>query len=369
MSRKQRVRRLASRQPRHRTRGFTLIELMIAMILGLVVIAGVTSVFLAGQQSFRTNNALADVEDGSRIAFELMSRDIREAGLTGCNSTSNRIANVLANQTTDWWANWGNALHGYGGSNSNGTDGDVNQVDPAVTTGTGVGQRVAGTDSLEVVSAGNLPVTIQSDQEPAANFKLNAPSPSLYSGAVVIVCSPDHATIVQISNYNNNNVTVVHNSGNSISPGNCSKGLNWPTWCKCSILNSPGCVNNDNGNIYQFPPNSTIAGLTVSDWYVGYNPAGNGGTSLYRIALVGNGAGGVTTQAQEMVRNVTDMQITYLQNPNTAFVSAANVTNWAAVTAARVTLTVRSTFQRASVNAKPIVRTYSATTTVRNRVD
>lgn len=339
-----------------RSGGFTLIELMIAMILGLIVIAGVTSVFLAGQQSFRTNNALADVEDGSRIAFELMARDIREAGQTGCDSTSNRMANVLSNQGTDWWANWGNALHGYGGANSNTADGDVDQTDPAVTTGTGVGQRVAGTDSLQIVSAGNLPVTIEEDKEPAANFKLNAPSTTLQSGDVIIVCSPDHATIVQISNYNNANVTVVHNTGNTISPGNCSKGLGYPTQCTT------------NGNIYTFPPNSTIAALSVSDWYIGNNDT-NGGRSLYRIGLVNNGGTGVQTKTQEMVRNVTDMQITYLQNPNTTFVPAASVTNWADVAATRVTLKVESTFRRASVKATPIVRTYSATTTVRNRVD
>lgn len=348
--------RHATRRTLSNAAGFTLIELMIAMLLGLIVIAGVTSVFLAGQRSFRTNNALADVQDGSRIAFELLSRDIREAGQTGCDSSSSRLANVLNNQGSDWWANWGNALHGYGGSNSNAADGDVDQGDPAVTTGTGVGQRVAGTDSLEIISAGNLPVTIESDKEPAANFKLNMPSTTLQSGDVIIVCSPDHATIVQISNYNNSNVTVVHNTGNVVSPGNCSKGLGYPSDCTST-----------NGNLYTFPPNSVIAGLTASDWYIGNNASN--GRSLYRIALVNTGGTGVSTQAQEIVRNVTDMQITYLQNPNTSFVSAANVTNWADVAAARVTLTVQSTFQRATVKAQPIVRTYSATTTVRNRVN
>ncbi|HET7222033.1 MAG TPA: prepilin-type N-terminal cleavage/methylation domain-containing protein, partial [Rhodanobacteraceae bacterium] len=81
----------------HRNRGFTLIELMIAMLLGLIVIAGVTSVFLAGQKSYRTNGALAEVEDGSRIAFELLARDIRQAGETGCDTSSGRITNVLKN--------------------------------------------------------------------------------------------------------------------------------------------------------------------------------------------------------------------------------------------------------------------------------
>lgn len=344
----------------HRARragGFTLIELMIAMILGLIVIAGVTSVFLAGQRSFRTNDALADVQDGSRIAFELMSRDIREAGQTGCNTASNRVSNVLNNKNNaaDWWANWNNALVGYGGANSSATDGDVDQADPAVTTGTGVGQRVAGTDSVEILSAGNLPLSINSDKEPAANFKITEPTPDLASGEIIIVCDPDHAAIVQISNYNNNNVTVVHDIGNVVTPGNCSKGLGFPTICTT------------NGNIYTFGNNSSVAALTASDWYIGYNSTG--GKSLYRVTLTNNGTSGFGgTAAQEIVRNVTDMQITYLQAPNTSFLPAASVTDWGAVYAARVTLTVQSNFQRATVDVKPITRVYSATTTVRNRV-
>ena len=38
--------------------GFTLVELMIALVLGLVVVAGVGSVFLANQNAYRTNVAL-----------------------------------------------------------------------------------------------------------------------------------------------------------------------------------------------------------------------------------------------------------------------------------------------------------------------
>lgn len=337
-----------------RVRGFSLIEMMIAIMLGLLVIAGVTSVFLAGQQSYRTNGALADVEDSSRIAFSLMARDIRSAGATGCDSASGRVANVLNtgpnNGGTDPFANWNNALHGY--ANASAID-DPALATPALPT-TGPTSPVVGQSSLEILSAGALPVTIESDKEPAANFKLNAPSPTLQSGDIIMVCSPDHATIVQITNYNNNNVTVVHNTGKG-TPGNCSKGLGYPTECTT------------NGNVDPFPPNSQIAALTASDWYIGNNPVG--GRSLYRLALVNTGGTGMGTQAQEMVRNVTNMQITYLQSPNTSFVTADNVTNWAAVTAARVTLTVQSTFRRASVKGdKPIVRTYSATTTVRNRM-
>ena len=116
--------------------GFSLIELMIAMLLGLIVIGGVVSVFLANQQSYRTNQALGDVQDGSRIAFEMMAQDIRNAGLTGCDSSgTGNITSVLKNSPagggTTWWANWNNALIGYG----NGTAADP--APPAATPADG----------------------------------------------------------------------------------------------------------------------------------------------------------------------------------------------------------------------------------------
>lgn len=339
-----------------RHRGFTLIELMIAMILGLIVIAGVTSIFLAGQQSYRTNNALGEVESSSRIAFELMARDIREAGLAGCDTSSGRVANVLSNSSTAWWANWANAVHGYGGANSNAVDGDSDQTDPGVTTGTATGNRVAGTDSLQLIGANSLPVTIASDTEPAGTFTLNEASDSLQAGDIAVICSPDHAALFQLGTYVAGSTTATHTNGSG-SPGNCSQGLGYPSTCTTT------------GNVYTFPPNSSITKLAASDWYIGYNGESGSGKSLYREALVNN-AGAVTTSAQEMVRNVTDMQVTYLQGAGPSFVAASAVTNWGDVKAARVTFTVESNFGRASAKGdKPIVRIYSATTTVRNRVN
>ena len=56
---------------RHAARGFTLIELMIAMLLGLIVVGGVSSIFLANQQTYRSNEALSEVQDGARVSFEI----------------------------------------------------------------------------------------------------------------------------------------------------------------------------------------------------------------------------------------------------------------------------------------------------------
>jgi type IV pilus assembly protein PilW len=337
---------------RRRVHGFSLIELMVAMLLGLVVIAGVASVFLANIRSYHTNTALADVQDGSRVSFELLARDIRNAGLTGCNNDG-RIANVLQNgpasgSTVAWWSDWDgtvrNAAHGY--------DGD--QTDPAVTTGTAAGQRLANTDSLQLLGAGTIRASVESDKEPAANFKLNETTTDLATGDIIIVCDPDHATVLQITDYNNGTVTINHNTG-TVTPGNCSKGLGYPTTCTT------------NGNIYSFPRNSQISKLSATDWYIGRNPAG--GSSLYRKSLQTNSSSVPTPETQEMVRNVTDMQILYHHPGATGFATASAITDWTTVDAAKVTLSLQSTDQRAGTDTGPIKRTFTATTTIRNRVN
>ena len=339
-----------------RSGGFTLIELMVAMVLGLIVIAGVTSVFLAGQQSFRTNDALANVQDSSRVAFELMARDIREAGLTGCNSVNNLVTNVYKNApgnggTDVWWAGWGNNIdYTVRGFNAASTD-------PALSGITGNGAPVAGAtfNSLELISAASPPIAIK-DEVANTNFDLNAATTDLQNGDLAMVCSPSQATVMQVG-YVAGATAVYFNI-----PGNCSTNLGYAV--------GPCPIGVDN----PYPPNSLISKLNAVDWYLGTNS--EGGTSLYRVSLV-NKLGVPTPQTQEMVRNVSAMTITYL-NPSipaidNKFVDAATISangGWLGVTAVNVALTVQSTFQRASVQGNaPISRNYSFTTTVRNRVN
>lgn len=326
-----------------RSHGFSLIEMMIALVLGLIVIAGVASVFLAGQQSYRTNAALGDVEDSGRVAFELMARDIRQAGYTGCGNE--RIANVLnngpnASATPDWWASWANMVRGYASADS----------DPAVATGGGVGQRVAGSDSLELLGASTLAARIVDDDPGSATFTLSAPAAGVVSGDPVIACDPDHASLMQATSVNGD--SVAHIVGGT--PGNCTSRLNFPVVC-----GAPG------GNDYEYSNNATLAAVTAVDWYVGNNPAG--GRALYRLALV-NQDGVPTPTAQEMVRGVTGLTLGYLLNGSGGFVDAGAVSNWSQVVAVRVTATASSAFLRASVDNQPLSRQITFTVTLRNRV-
>ena len=63
-----------------RQSGFTLIELMISMVIGLVLIAGVVTVITANSQSYRFQQALVDVQEGGEYAIAQLVDDIRLAG-------------------------------------------------------------------------------------------------------------------------------------------------------------------------------------------------------------------------------------------------------------------------------------------------
>ncbi|MBN8715731.1 MAG: prepilin-type N-terminal cleavage/methylation domain-containing protein [Xanthomonadales bacterium] len=67
-------------------RGFGLIELMIAMVLGLLVMGAAFAVFQSNQRSFQANEGLNRIQESARVAYELISRDIRAAGGTACSN-------------------------------------------------------------------------------------------------------------------------------------------------------------------------------------------------------------------------------------------------------------------------------------------
>ncbi|MGH8540908.1 MAG: PilW family protein, partial [Stenotrophobium sp.] len=64
---------------RHQS-GLTLIELMIALVLGLLIIAGVGEVFLAGRASYSVQQRLSNLQENGRFALHFLQSDIRRAG-------------------------------------------------------------------------------------------------------------------------------------------------------------------------------------------------------------------------------------------------------------------------------------------------
>ena len=63
--------------------GLTLVELMIALTLGLIVIAALVAVFSSSNQNYRQNEALAGLQDNARFALDALGRDLAMAGYWG----------------------------------------------------------------------------------------------------------------------------------------------------------------------------------------------------------------------------------------------------------------------------------------------
>ena len=63
-----------------RVRGFSLIEAMISIALGLFILGGVLSLYLNNRQTFRLQSALARVQENARFANQVVEREIRKAG-------------------------------------------------------------------------------------------------------------------------------------------------------------------------------------------------------------------------------------------------------------------------------------------------
>lgn len=61
-------------------RGLTLVELMIAMIIGLVLLLVIGTVFSSSRQVFRVQEDNARIQESGRFALEILGRSIKQAG-------------------------------------------------------------------------------------------------------------------------------------------------------------------------------------------------------------------------------------------------------------------------------------------------
>lgn len=62
--------------------GLSLVELMVAMALGLLLMTGVIQVFLSSRQTYAANEAMGRLQENGRFALEFIARSARLAGYT-----------------------------------------------------------------------------------------------------------------------------------------------------------------------------------------------------------------------------------------------------------------------------------------------
>ena len=66
--------------------GLSLIEIQVALVIGLILTAGAAQLFISNQQTYRSENALTRMQQNGRFIVDTIAKDIRMAGYTGCTS-------------------------------------------------------------------------------------------------------------------------------------------------------------------------------------------------------------------------------------------------------------------------------------------
>ncbi|MGB5442299.1 MAG: PilW family protein [Gammaproteobacteria bacterium] len=84
-----------------RCKGFTLVELMIALLLGLILMAGVISIFMSSKQSYAAVHVLARLQENGRYGMDIISADLRRAGYLSGNANVDTIGGTEGVSTTD----------------------------------------------------------------------------------------------------------------------------------------------------------------------------------------------------------------------------------------------------------------------------
>jgi type IV pilus assembly protein PilW len=258
------------------------------------------------------------IQETARTAFEMLSRDIREAGGNPCDSSSSSpflLDNRLNDFSTVWWSNWNSpstAIAGYGPGTAFPDDGfDTGSKTP--------GKRVPATDAIEFKSA--IPVMSSLDAPASLSASMSGTSDDLTvnsidgitNGDILMLCDYAHGTIFQATGLAGNKISHAATG----TPGNTSGSF------------AP--------NVYKTTTATTVAAqigkLRASRWYVGYN--NRGGTSLFLTSLR-NSAGVPTLATDEITEGVDDLSLEYLPSDSDAYTTAP--ADWGKVKAVKIVL-------------------------------
>ncbi len=134
------------------THGFTLVELMVALLIGLMVLAGIVKLFTDTRRGSTMQEELARQQENERFAMFLLARELRHAGDLGCWQVANLSGQVTG--FSDSLSHFRLAVTGHEAVSSSGS-GSWSPALPAE-----LGGAKPGSDVLLLHRAHNLGLTL-----------------------------------------------------------------------------------------------------------------------------------------------------------------------------------------------------------------
>jgi type IV pilus assembly protein PilW len=336
-----------------RQAGLSLVELMVSLVIASLLIIGVIQIFSANSQTYRTQEGVSRVQENTRFAMEVMQRDLRMAGFTGCTrnilnhldeNNPNYSNELMGGPPVTGWEYTGTAP----GDSYNIADGDTGNWSSG--TGGGVpaaiaGDTLPGSDVVVINFAERANVTLNGN--PAANAEtINVAGPSGIPQGTIVMATSDNCAAGDLWQ------KVNQAGANSITKG--ASGLN-----ESPGQNFMGTPYNDNANVYIW---ASVA------YYVGQGAGGEPALFQRRLGPPAAAA------AQELVEGVESMQILYGLDTDgdrqvDSYVTATTVNDWDEVISVRISLLHRSPANNALDVGTLDTRVYNLIGTRINPVD
>jgi len=294
--------------------GFTVVELMVAMVISLLLLGGVVSIFVSSKGTYEKLERLSRTQESARFAIDAIVRDIRSAGYMGCSRPST-WKNTLVGETTMTW-NFADAIRGYEFQSAS----TWSPAAPAGLTNIAT-DAPSGSDVLVLrvpmpaASSATLRLTDKMTSGTSTMTIAAVPSGAtapLGIGDVVMLADCHARAVFQITAYDPATGVIGHDQGGT-GPGNASDDV-----------------------AHAFEANSQIVPVRTVAYYIGTSATGPG---LWRIA--GN------NNPEELIQGVERMELRFGVDTNSdriadSYTTANGVANWDDVITVSVALLVRS---------------------------
>lgn len=291
---------------RKQSKGFSLVELLVAMVIGLIIVSGAFSLHSSSRKTQAVNEMQMDMVADARFALEVITYDLRHAGMYG-GTNKDGLIECRSTDTSCIGADKPAAVFG----------------DCAVGWSYNLSQPVFATDN----TAGNP-----------------------YSG----ICTPDYLAgtdVLDIRYADSNFLDPITGLDKALTGGQSYVRSNYVSGRIFTGATQPTLSSHDSDPITH---NYVLHAFT---YYVSNftDSALDGIPSLRRVALVN----GPEMQKQTLISGVVDMQVQFGEDVTSdedpaidRYVDPQNVTDWTAVYAAKIWLLMRSDKKQIGVNTK-----------------
>lgn len=314
-------------QSKENQQGLTLVEMMIAMALSLVLVAGTIQIYVSNKQTYRLQEAQSRVQESARYGLEFLTKDVREAGYSGCRPINQMNVQVIASAPT----------LGFLATNIiNGNEATSATVwSPALALPVTVSANVqGGTDVVTIQKGSSCGATLTTNLgTPDSPISIAWPNAcNISSGDALMIADCEDAHIFRATSITS---VASGSSTQSIPHENTANGATF--FCKfyASLPHVGACASNEAKN-YNY--DAELLQFTSKTYFI---RLGAGGRNA--LWVFDNTAGVVANNPMELVEGVEDMQVRYGIDTDgddivNSYAAANAVTDWSQVISVEISL-------------------------------